>query len=69
MRSAEVAGLLERVTGTGVRSDQTMQPLVVTQATPVRAQWQAEGQADPDASALLEGVPPGDWYDAHSDEG
>ncbi len=64
----EVAGLLERVTGAHVLSDQTIQHLVVTKATQVSAQWQAEVQADPDASALLEVVPQVDWYDAHSDE-
>jgi hypothetical protein len=64
----EVAGLLERITGARVLSDQTIQQLVVTKATQVSAQWQAEGQADPDVSALLEVVPQVDWYDAHSEE-
>ena len=64
----EVAGLLERVTGACVLSDQTIQHLVVTKATQVSAQWQGEVQADLDASALLEVVPQVDWYDAHSEE-
>ena len=64
----EVAGLLERVTGACLLSDQTIQHLVVTKAMQVSAQWQAEVQADPDVSALLEVVPQVDWYDAHSDE-
>src|SRR5712691_573925 len=64
----EVAGLLKRVTGAHVLSDQTIQHLVVTKATQVSAQWQAEVQANPDTSALLEVVSQVDWYDAHSDE-
>src|SRR3989442_1266468 len=64
----EVAGLLERVTGARVLSDQTIQHLVVTKATQVSAQWQAEVQADPDAPTLSEVVPQVDWYDAHSEE-
>jgi hypothetical protein len=35
MRYDEVAGLLERVTGQHVLSDQTMQPLVVAKAVEV----------------------------------
>src|SRR2546428_7181804 len=62
----EVAGLLERVTGAHLLSDQTIQHLVVTKATQVSAQWQAEVQANPDAPALSEVVPQVDWYDAHS---
>jgi hypothetical protein len=37
MRYDEVAGLLERVTGQRLRSDQTMQPWVVANAVEVSA--------------------------------
>ena len=64
----EVAGLLKRVTGAHVLSDQTIQHLVVTKATQVSAQWQAEVQANPDAPALPEVVSQVDWYDPQSEE-
>ena len=64
----EVAGLLERVTGAHLLSDQTIQHLVVTKATQVSAQWQAEVQANPDAPALPEVVSQVDWYDPQSEE-
>ena len=49
-------------------SDQTMQPLVVTKAMQISAQWQEEVQADPDAPMLPEVAPHVDWYDVHSEE-
>jgi hypothetical protein len=45
----EVAGLLERVTGQPLLSDQTMQHLVVAKAVEVSQQWQSASQADPAA--------------------
>jgi hypothetical protein len=64
----EVAGLLERVTGARLLSDQTIQHLVVTRAMQISAQWQEEVQADPDAPTLPEVAPHVDWYDVHSEE-
>jgi hypothetical protein len=51
----EVAGLLERVTGQPVRSDQTMQHLVVATAAEVSRQWQSESQADTAAPSVASG--------------
>jgi hypothetical protein len=48
----EVAGLLERVTGQHVLSDQTIQHLVVAKAVEVSQQWQSESQADTAAPPL-----------------
>jgi hypothetical protein len=64
----EVAGLLERVTGARLLSDQTIQHLVVTKAMQISTQWQAEVQAAPDAPTLPEVAPHVDWYEAHSEE-
>ncbi len=64
----EVAGLLERVTGARLLSDQTIQHLVVTRAMQISAQWQDEVQANLDAPTLPEVAPHVDWYDVHSEE-
>src|ERR687885_2669736 len=64
----EGAGLLERLTGARLLSDQTMQHLVVTKAMPISTQWQEEVQADPDTPTLPEVAPHVDWYDVHSAE-
>src|SRR5262249_21724544 len=53
----EVAGLLTRVTGQHVLSDQTMQHLGVTKAVEVSQQWQIESQADTAASPSLAVTP------------
>jgi hypothetical protein len=42
----EVAGLLERVTGQPLLSDQAMQHLVVAKAVQVSQQWQSQSQTD-----------------------
>ena len=42
----EVAGLLGRVTGQPLLSDQTIQHLVVAKAVEVSQQWQSGSQAD-----------------------
>ena len=64
----EVAGLLERLTGARLLSDQTIQHLVVTKAMQISTQWQEEVQADPDTPTLPEVAPHVDWYDVHSEE-
>ena len=53
----EVAGLLERVTGQHVLSDQTIQHLVVAKAVEVSQQWQSESQADTAAPPWPEVTP------------
>jgi hypothetical protein len=57
----EVAGLLERVTGQPVLSDQTIQHLVVTKAVEVSRQWQIESQADTAAPPSPAVTPQVDW--------
>jgi hypothetical protein len=69
LRSDEVAGLRERVTGARLLSDQTRPPLVVTKAMPSSAQGQAEVQAPPDAPTLPAVAPHVDGYDVHSEAG
>jgi len=64
----EVAGLLERVTGQPVLSDQTIQHLVVAKAVEVSQQWQSESQADTAAPLWPEVMPQVDWYDPQSEE-
>jgi hypothetical protein len=64
----EVAGLLERVTGQPLLSDQTMQHLVVAKAVEVSQQWQSESQADTAAPLWPEVMPQVDWYDPQSEE-
>src|SRR4029434_3812953 len=64
----EVAGLLERVTGQPVLSDQTIQHLVVAKAVEVSQQWQSECQADTAAPLCPEGMPQVDWYDPQCTE-
>jgi hypothetical protein len=64
----EVAGLLERVTGQPVLSDQTIQHLVVAKAVEVSRQWQNECQADTAAPPLPAVRPQVDWYDPQSEE-
>ena len=59
----EVAGLLERVTGQHVLSDQTIQHLVVAKAVEVSQQWQAESQADTAVPLWPAVTPQVDWYD------
>ena len=51
----EVAGLLERVTGQPLLSDQTIQHLVVAKAVEVSQQWQSESQADTACPSLARG--------------
>src|SRR2546423_6168880 len=58
----EVAGLLERVTGQHVLSDQTIQHLVVAKAVEVSQQWQNERQADTAAPLWPEATPQADWH-------
>jgi hypothetical protein len=65
----EVAGLLERVTGQPVRSDQTMQPLVVAKAVEVSQPWQSESQADTAPPPSPAVTPQGDGYDPQSEAG
>ena len=57
----EVAGLLERVTGQHVLSDQTIEPLVVAKAVEVSQQWQAERQADTAVPCWPAVTPQVDW--------
>jgi len=57
----EVAGLLERVTGQPLLSDQTIQHLVVAKAVEVSRQWQNECQADTAAPPLPAVRPQVDW--------
>ena len=64
----EVAGLLERVTGQPLLSDQTIQHLVVAKAVEVSQQWQSESQADTAAPLRPEVMPQVDWYDPQSEE-
>ncbi len=64
----EVAGLLERITGQPVLSDQTMQHLVVAKAVEVSQQWQSESQADTVTPLRPEVMPQVDWYDPQSEE-
>jgi hypothetical protein len=64
----EVAGLLERVTGQHVLSDQTIQKLVVAKAVEVSEQWQSESQADTAVPPLPAVMPQVDWYDPQSEE-
>ena len=64
----EVAGLLERVTGQPVLSDQTIQHLVVAKAVEVSRQWQNECQADTAAPPLPAVMSQVDWYDPQSKE-
>src|SRR5881296_2291628 len=64
----EVAGLLERVTGQHVLSDQTIQHWVVAKAVEVSQQWQSERQADTAAPLRPLGAPQVDWYDPQNEE-
>ena len=64
----EVAGLLERVTGQRLLSDQTIQQLVVAKAVEVSEQWQSESQADTAVPPLPAVMPQVDWYDPQSEE-
>ena len=64
----EVAGLLERVTGQPLLSDQTIQHLVVAKAVEVSQQWQSESQADTAVPLWPEVRPQVDWYDPQSEE-
>jgi hypothetical protein len=64
----EVAGLLERVTGQPMRSDQTIQHLVVAKAVEVSQQWQRQSQPDIAAPPWPEVMPQVDWYDPQSEE-
>ena len=64
----EVAGLLKRVTGQPVLSDQTIQHLVVAKAVEVSQQWQSESQADTAAPLWPAVMPQVDWYDPQSEE-
>ena len=64
----EVAGLLERVTGQPLLSDQTIQHLVVAKAVEVSQQWQAESQADTAVPLWPEVTPQVDWYDPQHEE-
>ena len=64
----EVAGLLERVTGQHLLSDQTIQHLVVAKAVEVSQQWQIESQANTAAPLWPEVTPQVDWYDPQSEE-
>src|SRR2546430_10704482 len=64
----EVAGLLERVTGQPLLSDQTIQHLVVAKAVEVSQQWQSESQTDTAAPLRPEIRPQVDWYDPQSEE-
>jgi hypothetical protein len=68
MSYEEVAGLLERVTGQYVLSDQTIQQLVVAKAVEVSQQWQSESQADTAVPPLPAVMPQVDWYDPQSEE-
>src|SRR5881409_1138961 len=64
----EVAGLLGRVTGQPLLSDQTIQHWVVAKAVEVSQQWQSESQADTAAPLWPEVMPQVDWYDPQSEE-
>ena len=68
MSYAEVAGLLERVTGQPLPRDQTMQHLVVAKAIEVSQQWPSESQADTAVPLWPEVRPQVDWYDPQSEE-
>jgi hypothetical protein len=69
MRYGEVAGLLERVTGQRLRSDQTMQPWVVANAVEVSAPWYSESQAATAAPPFPAVRPQGAWDDPQREEG
>src|SRR3989441_9915582 len=64
----EVAGLLERVTGQPLLSDQTIQHVVVAKAVEVSQQWQSESQADTAAPLWPAVTAQVDWYDPQSEE-
>src|SRR5438093_10456549 len=64
----EVAGLLERVAGQPLLSDQTIQHLVVAKAVEVSQLWQSESQAAPATPLWPEVIPQVDWYDPQSEE-
>src|SRR5438874_5443609 len=64
----EVAGLLERVTGQPVLSDQTIQHLVVAKAVEVSQRWQSQSQPDTAAPPWPEVMSQVDWYDPQSEE-
>jgi hypothetical protein len=64
----EVAGLLERVTGQHVLSDQTMQHLVVAKAVEVSRQWQVESQVDTAVPLWPAVMPQVAWYAPQSEE-
>src|SRR5256712_579579 len=64
----EVAGLLDRVTGQPLLSDQTIQHLVVAKAVEVSQQWQSQSQTDTAAPLGPEVRPQVDWYDPQSEE-
>ena len=61
MSDDEGAGLLERVTGQPVRSEQTMQHLGVTKAAAGSRQWQSASQADPAPPPSPAVTPQVDW--------
>jgi hypothetical protein len=67
MSSDEGAGLLERVPGQPVLSDQTIQHLVVAKAVEVSRPWQSESQADTTVPPFPAVRPQGDWYDPQSE--
>ena len=68
MSYAEVAGLLERVTGQRLLSDQAIQHLVVAKAVEISQQWQSETQGDTAAPAFPAVMPQVDWYDPQREE-
>jgi hypothetical protein len=68
MSYEEVAGLIERITGKGLLSDQTIQNLVVAKAAEGSRQWQSESQSDPAAPVLPAVMPQVDWYAPASEE-
>jgi hypothetical protein len=67
MSDDEVAGLLERVTGQPLRSDQTIPHLVVAKAVEGSPQGPSERQADTAAPLWPEVRPQGAWDDPHSE--
>ena len=68
MSYEEVDGLIERITGKRLLSDQAIQNLVVAKAVEVSRQWQSASQGDTAASALPAIMSQVDWYDAQSEE-
>ena len=68
MSYEEVAGLLERCTGSRLLSDQSIQSLVIGKAMAISQQWQSEVAATAAAPLPPLVMPQLDWYDPDAKE-